>query len=71
MLHVFTDTNIYFNGKPYFPGDEIFAFVPRDLLSKLATVPDSTSHIYMVDGSPALFQHSATDESGYKKKSLF
>ncbi len=70
MLHVFTDTNIYFNGKPYFPGDEIFAFVPRDLLSKLATVPDSTSHIYMVDGSPALFQHSATDESGYKKKSL-
>ncbi|MBN1907899.1 MAG: hypothetical protein JW927_22675 [Deltaproteobacteria bacterium] len=70
MLHIFTDTDVFINGKPYSPGDEIFAFVPRDLLSRLSTVADSSSHVYMVDGSPALFQHSITDESGYNKKSL-
>jgi type IV pilus assembly protein PilY1 len=70
MLHVFTDTDIYFNGRSYSPGDEIFAFIPRDLLAKLATLNDSSSHVYMVDGSPALFQHSTIDESGNKKKSL-
>ncbi len=70
MLHVFTDADIYFNGKPYSPGDEIFAFIPRDLLSRLSTVADTSSHAFMVDGSPALFQDITTNESGYKKKSL-
>jgi type IV pilus assembly protein PilY1 len=70
MLHVFTDTDCFFNGRPYSPGDEIFAFVPRDLLSKLATVVDSLSHLYMVDGSPSLFQYDTTDASGYNNKTL-
>ncbi len=70
LLHVFTDTDAFFNGRPYSPGDEIFAFIPRDLLSKLATVAGASSHVYMVDGSPALFKDKATDDSRYNKKRL-
>jgi type IV pilus assembly protein PilY1 len=70
MLHVFTDTEIFFNGRSYYPGDEIYAFIPRGILSKLASVTDSSSHVYMVDGSPALFKDKTTDDSKYNKKTL-
>ncbi len=72
MLHVFTDTRIYFGGKMYFPGEEIFAFIPSDLLPKLnAIASSSTSRIHMVDGSPNLFRPGTTDIiSGYFQKTL-
>ncbi len=70
MLHVFTDSPVFFNGKAYSPGDEIFAFVPRDLLPKLDGLAGSSSHIYMVDGSPGLFHLNIEEESGYLEKTL-
>jgi type IV pilus assembly protein PilY1 len=69
MLHVFTDADIYFNGKPYSPGDEIFAFIPRDSLRNLR--PNDSSLMTLGRRVPALFQHSTNDESGTKKEPGF
>ncbi|MBN2418695.1 MAG: hypothetical protein JXL81_04875, partial [Deltaproteobacteria bacterium] len=72
MLHVFTDTTIFFDKKTYSPGEEIFAFIPTDLLPKLKEMAvSSTRHIHMVDGSPKLFRPGTTDfVSGYLNKTL-
>jgi hypothetical protein len=53
MLHVFTDMDIPSMG--YDAGDEIFAFVPADLLPRLKEFGSADIHRYMVDGSANLF----------------
>ena len=70
MIHVFTDSDIVFGGKAYAPGDEIFAFIPTDLLPKLNEMATSSEHEYMVDGSPSVFRSGTKDSSGYFHKTL-
>lgn len=54
MLHVFTDQDIPSQG--YGAGDEVFAFVPGDLLSRLKEFADLGTHLYMVDGPVSLLR---------------
>ncbi|MGD9039399.1 MAG: Calx-beta domain-containing protein [Desulfobacteraceae bacterium] len=61
MLHVFTDTDIPSLGLS--AGDEIFAFVPADLLTRLKELSSTNTHIYMVDGSPNLFVSPTFDDA--------
>jgi len=61
MLHVFTDTDIPSLG--YSAGDEIFAFVPADLLIRLKELASTNTHIYLVDGSPNLFVSPSFDDA--------
>jgi type IV pilus assembly protein PilY1 len=62
MLHVFVDgidnttTTVNIGGRTYSVGDEIFAFIPRDLLRRLQEFSRADRHLYMVDGSPALYR---------------
>ena len=71
MLHVFTDSPIFVKGKEYFPGNEVFAFIPADLLTALNSMAGSSAqHPHMVDGSPSLFRADTTDISGYSHKTL-
>ncbi len=52
MLHVFDDET----------GDEIFAFIPPDLLPRLQEFSDQSSHLYMVDG-PVQLLSSGSDKT--------
>ena len=61
MLHVFTDSAITLGGVSYEAGDEIFAFIPKDLLRRLKEFSLLDKHTYMVDGSPALYRKQKTD----------
>jgi type IV pilus assembly protein PilY1 len=61
MLHVFTDTDIPSLGRS--AGDEIFAFVPADLLIRLKELSSTNTHIYMVDGPPNLFVSPTFDDA--------
>ena len=61
MFHVFTDMDIPSLG--YSAGDEIFAFVPEDLLISLKELASTATHIYMVDGSPNLFVSPTFDDA--------
>jgi Tfp pilus tip-associated adhesin PilY1 len=61
MLHVFTDTDIPSLGRS--AGDEIFAFVPADLLIRLKEVSSANAHIYLVDGAPNLFVSPTFDDA--------
>jgi len=70
MLHVFTDTDATIDGTSYSAGQEIFAFIPGDLLPKLQNVGDATSHSYFVDGPSNLFRSETKDGSGYYYKTL-
>jgi VCBS repeat-containing protein len=56
MLHVFTDEAVTIGGVSYQAGDEIFAFIPRDLLRRLQEFSTPNTHITMVDGSAALYR---------------
>jgi len=71
MLHVFLDSpdTANINGKDYTAGDEIFAFVPSDLLPNLKLFEDPDNHPYMVDGSCNLFR-ATTKTGGYYDKTL-
>jgi Tfp pilus tip-associated adhesin PilY1 len=60
MLHVFTDVAATIGGVSYQAGDEIFAFIPRDLLRRLQEFSRPDTHFYTVDGSPALFRSNTT-----------
>jgi len=60
MLHVFTDAAITIGGISYQEGDEIFAFIPRDLLRRLQEFSRADTHITMVDGAPALYRSNTT-----------
>jgi type IV pilus assembly protein PilY1 len=60
MLHVFTDENVTIGGVTHQAGDEIFAFIPRDLLRRLQEFSRADTHFYTVDGSPALFRSNTT-----------
>jgi type IV pilus assembly protein PilY1 len=61
MLHVFTDMDIPALG--YSAGDEIFAFVPSDLLIRLKELSSTNTHIYLVDGPPNLFVSPTYDDA--------
>ncbi|MGD8985048.1 MAG: Calx-beta domain-containing protein [Desulfobacteraceae bacterium] len=61
MLHVFTDMDIPSLG--YSAGDEIFAFVPADLLIRLKELASTATHIYLVDGAPNLFVSPTFDDA--------
>lgn len=71
MLHVFLDSpdTATLNGKSYTAGDEIFAFVPSDLLPNLQLFANTDNHPYMVDGSCNLFR-AATKTGDYYDKTL-
>jgi type IV pilus assembly protein PilY1 len=58
MLHVFTDTAVSIGGVNYSAGDEIFAFIPRNLLRRLQEFSTPSTHITMMDGSAALYRSS-------------
>jgi type IV pilus assembly protein PilY1 len=61
MMHVFDDTS----------GDEIFAFIPTDLLPRLQEFSDPSTHLYMLDSTPYVFRSFETDPvTGYYKKTL-
>jgi type IV pilus assembly protein PilY1 len=60
MLHVFDDAT----------GDEIFAFVPPDLLPRLQEFSNPETHLYMLDSPPFLLRSSLTDANGYYIKTL-
>jgi type IV pilus assembly protein PilY1 len=71
MLHVFLDSpdTATMNGKSYAAGDEIFAFIPSDLLPNLQLFENDDLHSYMVDGSCNLFR-SLTKTGDYYDKTL-
>lgn len=52
MLHFFASST----------GEEVFAFIPEDLLTELNDMINSGTHKYMVDGSPNLFSSGTSDE---------
>jgi type IV pilus assembly protein PilY1 len=57
---------------PYSVGDEIFAFIPRDLLRRLQEFSRADTHITMVDGAPALYRsNTKTDGTNYDKTLIF
>ncbi|MBW1998239.1 MAG: hypothetical protein JRJ29_09785, partial [Deltaproteobacteria bacterium] len=77
MLHVFTDMDIPSLG--YEAGDEVFAFVPGDLLTRLKEFADPTAHPYLVDGPISLLRsaifndangNGARDPGEYFRKTL-
>ncbi|MGD2126984.1 MAG: PilC/PilY family type IV pilus protein, partial [Desulfobacteraceae bacterium] len=69
MIHFFTDADATIDGTSYTAGDEVFAFIPSDLLPKLQDLGDATEHVFMVDGAPNLFR-SDTKVSDYYEKTL-
>jgi type IV pilus assembly protein PilY1 len=72
MLHVFTDSNVTLGGNSYLAGDEVFAFIPRDLLPRLQEFGDPQTHRYTVDGSPALYRSSTkSDGTNYDMTLIF
>jgi type IV pilus assembly protein PilY1 len=72
MLHVFTDSDVTLSGNSYLAGDEIFAFIPRDLLPRLQEFSDPETHKYMVDGSVALYRSSTkSDGTNYDLTLVF
>ena len=70
MLHVFTDSAVTFGGVTYEAGDEIFAFIPKDLLSRLEEFSLIDTHIYTVDGSPALYRSSTRSDGTHYDMTL-
>jgi len=64
MLHVFTDSAVTLGGVPYQAGDEIFAFIPKDLLPSLKKFGYPDTHFYTVDGSSALYRSNITKSDG-------
>lgn len=73
MLHVFLDSpdTATINGKNYTAGDEIFAFVPSDLLPNLKLFENTDNHPYMVDGSCNLFRATTKTGDYYDKTLVF
>jgi Tfp pilus tip-associated adhesin PilY1 len=72
MLHVFTDSDITLGGISYLAGDEVFAFIPGDLLPSLQEYGDPQTHRYTVDGSPALYRsQTKSDGTHYDQTLIF
>lgn len=70
MLHVFTNDDATIGGTSYSAGQEIFAFIPSDLLPELQEIGDATTHSFFVDGPVSLFRSTAEHTSGYTYKTL-
>jgi len=61
MLHVFDDET----------GDEIFAFIPGDLLPRLQELSSPSTHVHMIDGPIQILRSDEIDTTtGYYKKTL-
>jgi Tfp pilus tip-associated adhesin PilY1 len=61
MLHVFDDAT----------GEEIFAFIPPDLMPRLQEFSSASSHTYMLDGPIQLVRSTEIDlVTGYYRKTL-
>jgi hypothetical protein len=71
MLHVFTDAAATIGGVSYSAGDEIFAFVPEDLLTNLAQFGNPNAHVYTVDGPVNLHLSSTIVSGNYKQTLVF
>jgi type IV pilus assembly protein PilY1 len=73
MLHVFLDSPVTttIDGKAYSAGQEIFAFVPSDLLPNLKLFEDTDVHPYTVDGSCNLFRATTKTGDYYDKTLVF
>ena len=81
MLHVFVDgienstATVNIGGRTYSVGDEIFAFIPQDLLRRLQEFNRPNTHLYTVDGSPALYRSntrkSVSGKEHYEKTLVF
>ncbi len=73
MLHVFLDSPVTATiaGKSHTAGDEIFAFVPSDLLPNLKIFENSDEHPYMVDGSCNLLRTTTKTGNYYDKTLVF
>jgi type IV pilus assembly protein PilY1 len=70
MVHIFTDSDATIGGTTYAAGQEVFAFIPGDLLPKLQEIGDATTHTFFVDGSMTLHQSDTKHASGYYYKTL-
>jgi type IV pilus assembly protein PilY1 len=70
MLHIFTDVDATIGGTSYSAGQEVFAFIPADLLPALQELGDATTHNFFVDGAPNLFRSTSKHSSGYYHKTL-
>ena len=70
MLHFFTNDVAAIGGTPYVAGQEVFAFIPGDLLPKLQNIGHATSHPFFVDGAITLHQSELKHSSGYYFKTL-
>jgi type IV pilus assembly protein PilY1 len=71
MLHVFTDAATTIAGKSYSAGDEIFAFIPQDLLHTLSQFSNPNAHAYMVDGPVNLHLTSTLVSGNFKQTLIF
>lgn len=69
MIHIFADQDYTVGTETYEGGEEIFAFVPKDLLPKLKNFENSDTHYYTVDGSPRLVVDSSyNDDNGNNQR---
>ncbi|MFO7559201.1 MAG: PilC/PilY family type IV pilus protein [Desulfobacterales bacterium] len=72
MLHVFVDTSnpdkpdmtVRINGRDYQPGDEIWAFIPGELLPRLKEFAGYQQHHYFVDGFLSLHRSTTWKNAG-------
>ncbi|RLB31907.1 MAG: hypothetical protein DRH11_12600, partial [Deltaproteobacteria bacterium] len=71
MIHFFTDMDATIGGISYTAGQEIFAFIPSDLLPQLQNFGDATTHTFGVDGAPNLYRYDTKVGDYYKKILVF
>ncbi len=70
MLHIFVDDcrpgteDTLINGTAHIPGEEIWAFIPGDLLPRLKILAEQTSHQYFVDGPISVHRSANKDGEG-------
>jgi type IV pilus assembly protein PilY1 len=70
ILHVFTDKDIpSLGGRTYAAGNEVFAFIPEDVLDRLKEFASPDTHMHMLDGSCNLLR-AQTKTGGYFDKTL-
>ena len=70
MVHIFTNDDATIEGTSYVAGQEVFAFIPGDLLPKLQNIGDATTHTFFVDGPMTLHQSSSRPSGEYFPKTL-
>jgi len=74
MLHVFMvypDTATFYVNKDFTSGQEVFAFIPSDLLPKIQDLANPATRTHMVDGSVNLFKATSKTGDYYDKTLVF